>query len=184
MIAVQLFGETLSFWTDSGVFSSRRLDAGTELLLETLPPAAGRTVLDVGCGWGAIGLTLARLGRAGPVVLIDVNERAVRLTQQTAELWGVAVDVRHGDGYQALLPHERFDLIVTNPPVRAGKGTYYPWVAEAPQHLRPGGALWAVIRTKQGASSFAAQLAAHFPRARRQARRGGYEVWVGESEGV
>lgn len=168
------------FWTDDGVFSSRHLDPGTELLLAALPPVAGKSVLDLGCGWGPIGLTLARLGRAGRVVLVDVNERATDLARETARAWGVTVDVRQGDGYQALAPDERFDLIVTNPPVRAGKAIFYPWVADAPQHLTPRGALWAVIRTKQGAASFAAQLSAHFPNCQRNRRRRGYEVWVGE----
>ncbi len=180
VIEVAVLGHALSFWVDRGVFSSQHLDPGTEILLAALPPVAGRAVLDMGAGWGAIGLSLSRLGRAGRVVLIDVNERAVTLVRETARQWGISADVRLADGYQGLAEDERFDLIVTNPPVRSGKGTYYPWVEQASAHLAKGGSFWAVIRTKQGAASLARHMQQHLDRCRRVARQSGYEVWVGD----
>ncbi len=180
LIDVEILGHRLSFWVDRGVFSSEHLDPGTALLLAALPPVAGRSVLDLGAGWGAIGLSLSHLGGAGRVVLTDVNERAVMLMRETAREWAISADVRLGDGYAALAPDERFDLIVTNPPVRSGKAVFYPWVEQASAHLAKGGSFWTVIRTKQGAQSLARHMQQHLENCRRAARHAGYEVWVGE----
>lgn len=165
----------LAFVVDRQVFSGRRLDPGTLLLLESIGDVAGAAVLDMGCGWGAIGLTCLKMG-AGSAVMVDMNSRALACAGETARMWGITPDLRQGDGFQAVGSGERYDLVVTNPPVRAGKGVYYPWVADAAAHVAPGGRFVAVIRVKQGADSFEDEMKAHFGQVRRLARQGGYRV--------
>ena len=141
----------MDFITDAGVFSRDGLDAGTRVLLEALPPLSGR-VLDLGCGWGALGGVLAKKWADVRFVLTDVNERAAALAERNLKLNGLDnFEVVCGDGFSAV--EGTFDWIVTNPPIRAGKQVIYALFAEAKNYLAPGGTLALVIRTQQGAKS-------------------------------
>ncbi len=148
--ALNLLGEDLTFTTDAGVFSRDGLDRGTRLLLEALPELTGR-VLDLGCGWGAVGVALGRKYPALDIVMTDINSRAVELARRNLAANGVRAEVVQGDGFQSVTGD--FDAVVTNPPIRAGKAVIYGLFAGAREHLRPGGALYAVIRKQQGAPS-------------------------------
>lgn len=158
VIKETLRGRTFSFATDAGVFSRAGVDFGSRLLIETMdiPPAA--KVLDVGCGYGPIGLAAATLAPDGRVTMIDVNERAVELARHNAELNGIRnVDIFQSDLFAGVKP-QRFDVILTNPPIRAGKQTVHQIFEQARDYLPPGGQLWLVIQKKQGAPSAFAKL--------------------------
>lgn len=144
-------GRELSFETDAGVFSRDGLDKGTSILLEALPPLSG-TVLDLGCGWGPVGISLKMAYPNAEVTLVDINSRAVDLAKRNAEKNGVGVRVIQSDGFSAL-SGEVFSTIVTNPPIRAGKQVIYGLFADSLKHLEPNGALYLVIRKQQGAPS-------------------------------
>lgn len=149
--AVQIGGLDLRFFTDAGVFSKAGLDEGTRLIINTLPKLCGR-VLDLGCGWGALGVTLAKLNPDAEFVLSDINRRAVELAERNArENGALNARVCWGDGFQNI--EGQFSFIVTNPPIRAGKAVIYPLFSEAYRRLLPGGALYMVIRKQQGAPS-------------------------------
>ncbi len=148
---VEAGGLSLRFYTDSGVFSKEGLDQGTRLLIQSLPPLFGRA-LDLGCGWGALGICLALLNPQSQWVLTDINQRAADLARRNARENGAAnVQVVVGDGFEQV--EGRFQTVVTNPPIRAGKGVIYPLFAQAIERLAPGGALYLVIRKQQGAAS-------------------------------
>ena len=149
-VAVRALGQALTFTTDAGVFSRDGLDRGTEVLLNALPPLSGR-VLDLGCGWGAVGVALGKANPALEIVMTDVNARAAELSRRNAQDNGVAATVVQGDGFEAVT--RRFDAIVTNPPIRAGKAVTYGLFERARDYLSPGGALYIVIRKQQGAPS-------------------------------
>jgi len=149
-VAVRALGQALTFTTDAGVFSRDGLDRGTEVLLNALPPLSGR-VLDLGCGWGAVGVALGKANPALEIVMTDVNARAAELSRRNARDNGVAATVVQGDGFEAVTG--RFDAIVTNPPIRAGKAVIYGLFERARDYLTPGGALYIVIRKQQGAPS-------------------------------
>ena len=142
---------TLVFATDAGVFGRREVDYGSRLLIRAMlaasPPVEGR-ILDIGCGYGPIGLTLAALRPGVEVVLTDVNRRALALTAINARTLDVTASVVDSDGFAAV--DGLFDHIATNPPVRAGKSVYYPWFAQAPRYLRPGGSFWCVVQKETG----------------------------------
>lgn len=143
-------GISLRFYTDAGVFSRDGLDRGTALMIEGIPPLSGR-VLDMGCGWGALGLFLKAKNPAIELTCADINARAVELTQKNAALNALGCAVKQSDGFAAI--EGRFDAIVTNPPIRAGKKVIYSIFEGARAHLTEGGALYIVIQTKQGADS-------------------------------
>lgn len=149
-VAVRALGQALTFTTDAGVFSRDGLDRGTEVLLNALPPLSGR-VLDLGCGWGAVGVALGKANPALEIVMTDVNARAAELSRRNAQDNGVTATVVQGDGFEAVTG--RFDAIVTNPPIRAGKAVIYGLFERARDYLSPGGALYIVIRKQQGAPS-------------------------------
>lgn len=144
-------GHALRFMTDAGVFSKGELDEGTRLLLNALPDLSG-SVLDLGSGWGAIGVSIAKANPGASVTMADVNLRALGLCRDNAAANQVQAVCVESDG-MAALAGQRFDAVVTNPPIRAGKQVIYRMFADAAAALNPGGALYLVIRKQQGAES-------------------------------
>ena len=173
VVSAAVAGLTLSFETDAGVFSKGELDPGSRLLIESMPPLTGR-VLDLGCGWGAVGVALARLNPGLQLVMSDVNERALALAASNARRNGVEAVTCLSDGFDAV--EGLFDHVVTNPPIRAGKAVIYGLFAASRERLKPGGTLTIVIRTQQGAPSALKFLKETFSQADDVARGGGYRI--------
>ena len=166
-------GRDFVFKTDAGVFSKGETDFGTDLLLRSLPPLSGRT-LDLGCGFGVIGICLAALDPV-EAVMSDVNRRALGLARENAAANGVRADVVESDGFAGITGV--FDQIVTNPPIRTGKQAVYSLFAQCRDHLKPGGKLYLVIRKQQGADSAKAYLATLFPLVETIARKKGFYIF-------
>ena len=167
-------GPSLSFMTDAGVISRGELDQGTRLLLDALPELSG-DVLDLGCGWGAIGVSLAKANPACRVVMADVNRRALEWAKANLSRNGVSARCVESDG-MAALSDLRFDAVVTNPPIRAGKQVIYRMFADAAACLNPGGALYLVIRKQQGAESCIRYLKGLYAQVDKIDKSGGF--WV------
>ena len=117
-------GIDLVFETDAGVFSRGEVDTGTRLLLEALPEEMHGEILDLGCGWGVIGISIARKWPGTQVTMADVNTRALDLSRKNAERNRAEVICAESDGMEALADRN-FDTVVTNPPIRAGKQVMY-----------------------------------------------------------
>lgn len=161
-VRVTLRGNAFVFATDAGVFSKEGIDFGSRLLIETMDIAETDEVLDVGCGYGPIGLCAARLARRGRATLIDINERAVRLAEENARANGIGnVEIAQSDLFEAV-DGRVFTKILTNPPIRAGKQVVHRIFELAFQHLAEEGQLWIVIQKKQGAPSALAKLESLF----------------------
>lgn len=176
-IQARLRGIVYTFLTDRGVFAHAGIDPGTRLLIESMRVDPSDQVLDLGCGYGPIGLVAARLAGQGHVVLVDVNERAVDLAAQNARRLGLRnVEVLQGDGTQPVADRS-FDVVVTNPPIRAGKATLRRLIREIRNVLRPGGRFYLVARTAQGARTLAKDVEAVFGTAREVAQAAGYRVY-------
>ena len=167
-------GRLFKFWTDSGVFSCGELDMGTRVLLDALPAQITGRVLDLGCGWGPVGVLLSAGYPQVEVWMADVNERAVALAQRNARENGVSARAVISDGLSQL--DGAFDLIALNPPIRAGKAVIYRLFAEASSRLTAEGALYVVIRKQQGAPSAVKYLKTIFHDVCTIARKGGYHV--------
>jgi 16S rRNA (guanine1207-N2)-methyltransferase len=176
-IRARLRGREWTFVTDRGVFGRDAVDAGTRVLIETMHIAPTDQVLDVGCGYGPVGLVAAALASAGRAVLVDVNERAVHLARENAVLNNVLnVEVLVGDG-STPVAGRTFDVALTNPPIRAGRATILRLMREVWEVLRPGGRLVFVARTAQGAKTLGREVAAIFGAVTELAREGGYRVF-------
>lgn len=144
----------LRFKTDSGVFSKNEVDFGSRLLIEsfTLPEVQG-DILDVGCGYGPIGLSIAKGNSDRQVQMIDVNERAINLAKENAQLNSISnVSIYESDRFEHV-SQRGFAAILTNPPIRAGKKIVHDILEKSYEYLVEGGELWVVIQKKQGAPS-------------------------------
>ena len=173
-IEARLLGREMRFCTDAGVFSRDDVDPGSRLLIESAGPLNGR-VLDLGCGWGPIGISLALANPEAQLLMADINQRAAELSERNRRMNGVLnAQVIVSDGFESI-PGE-FDHILTNPPIRAGKQVIYAMFDEGFRRLTPGGTLTIVIRKQQGAPSAKAHLTELFGNAEVIARGGGY--WI------
>ncbi|MGW9128280.1 class I SAM-dependent methyltransferase [Paenibacillus chitinolyticus] len=175
-IEFQVGDRKLRLMTDAGVFSKNEVDFGSRLLIETMVLPAKARVLDVGCGYGPIGLSAAFKYPAGHVTMVDINERAVELSRQNAERNGIRnVSVLQSDKLEAVKT-EKFDVVLTNPPIRAGKQTVHAIFEEAYKCLNPGGTLWVVIQKKQGSPSALAKMEELFGEAEEVTKDKGYRI--------
>lgn len=159
-ISAELRGNTLTFRTDAGVFSKKGIDFGSRLLVETVAIKGQGHILDLGCGYGPVGIALAKAYPQLSVQMVDINERAVALAIENAKHNHVAeqVEVMISDGFQNLAG-QQFDMILCNPPIRVGKAFVFELFAQAKSYLRSSGELWIVIRKQQGAASAKQELA-------------------------
>ena len=140
-------GIAVEFIVEPGVFSHKRIDPGTKLLLEVAQIPNEGMVLDLGCGYGVIGIVIAKLNSALKVYMVDINKRAVELAKLNAKLNNVEnqVTVLHGDLYEPV-DSIVFDLIITNPPFTAGFNVVEKIIINAKQHLKPKGSIQLVAR--------------------------------------
>jgi len=142
------------FKTDNGVFSKREVDFGSRLLIESFElPVLDGPILDVGCGYGPIGLSIAKSDSGRLVHMIDVNERALQLAKENAALNGIDNVKIYESDRLTNVTESNFAAILTNPPIRAGKRIVHAIFQESFDHLAANGELWVVIQKKQGAPS-------------------------------
>ncbi|MFK4935973.1 class I SAM-dependent methyltransferase [Lactococcus garvieae] len=150
-LSVELLGLSLHFLTDAGVFSKNAIDYGSRVLLDNFQPEGAITLLDVGCGYGTLALTLAK--KYGlKATLVDVNSRALDLAKKNADENNIEVnDIFLSNIYDNV--EGKFDAIISNPPIRAGKEVVHTILSDAYEHLNDDGHLTIVIQKKQGAPS-------------------------------
>ena len=149
-LRVELLGEKMTFLTDAGVFSKKMVDFGSQLLLKCLEVNQGETVLDVGCGYGPLGLSLAKVYGV-QATMVDINNRALDLARQNAERNKVSATIFQSNIYEQVEGH--FDHVISNPPIRAGKQVVHEIIEKSKDFLEIGGDLTIVIQKKQGAPS-------------------------------
>lgn len=150
-VIAEINGIPFYFYTDNGVFSKGELDFGTELLLKNFKydNPNNKMLLDIGCGCGPIGIYASHLGFT--VDMSDVNKRAIHLSKMSLKEQGLNANVFESDAYKNIT--NKYDYIVSNPPIRVGKEKLYEIVMNSKEHLKDGGSLWIVVRKQQGAES-------------------------------
>ena len=154
-LKVQLLGQKMTFLTDAGVFSKKMIDYGSQALLKCLDFHKQESVLDVGCGYGTLGLTLVK-AKEVKATLVDINQRALDLARQNANRNQVLATIFQSNLYQNV--EGRFHHIISNPPIRAGKQVVHEVITGSYTHLLDGGDLTIVIQKKQGAPSAKAKM--------------------------
>ena len=150
-VEVDINGIRYYFYTDNGVFSKGELDFGTELLLKMFKynRTEDKKALDIGCGCGPIGLYLSKLGFS--VDMTDVNLKAINLSKRSIEEQGIEANVFESDAYLNI--NNKYDYILSNPPIRVGKEKLYEILMNSKNYLNKDGEFWIVVRKKQGAES-------------------------------
>ncbi|MGJ9460420.1 class I SAM-dependent methyltransferase [Oceanobacillus sp. CF4.6] len=173
----QLRGKEYTFNSDVGVFSKNEVDFGSRLLIEQFrEPGISGDLLDLGCGYGPIGISLAGSFEDRKVVMVDVNERALALAEKNASANAVRnTDVVQSDRFSSLADRS-FAAILTNPPIRAGKQVVHQMFEESFAALLPGGELWVVIQKKQGAPSAIEKIEMLFGNVEVVAKSKGYYI--------
>jgi 16S rRNA (guanine1207-N2)-methyltransferase len=176
LVVAYLRGRRFEFLTGSGVFSKQRVDRGTRLLVESMVLPENGCVLDLGCGYGAVGISAAAFNPGLRVLLSDVNARAVWLARQNVERNCVGnVQVGRGDLYE---PFEDvvLDCVLSNPPVSAGLEVVKGMICEAPDHLLKNGVFQMVVRSKVAGKRFLGFFEEAFGNVEVLARESGYRV--------
>jgi len=182
LICTCLQGTRFEFLTASGIFSMKRLDLGTRLLIESMIlPKEGR-VLDIGCGYGAVGIAAAVFNPCLQVTLVDVNARAVWLARQNIEKNCVSnAEARRGDLYEPV-SDLTFDCVLSNPPVSAGMETVKAIICNAPKHMVHEATFQMVIRSKIGGKRLRMILKEAFGNVAVMARGSGYRVLLSKKQ--
>ena len=141
----------LLFTSDNGVFSKSMIDYGSRVLLDNIEITNEKTLLDVGCGYGAFGICLNKVYSHLNVDMVDVNDRALELAKLNAKNNNIHANIYKSFIYENV--QGSYDVIVTNPPVRAGKEVVTTILQESIEHLNENGSLWVILQKKQGAPS-------------------------------
>ncbi|MGD9678253.1 MAG: class I SAM-dependent methyltransferase [Vulcanibacillus sp.] len=183
-LKVHFLGKDFNFVTDSGVFSKQKIDFGTSLLIESFNGTKSAKVLDMGCGYGPLGIVISSSMDSGKVILVDINERAIELTKGNIFLnkesisKNVELSAIQSDGFTTIEETE-FNYILLNPPIRAGKTIVYKLYEQAFQYLVKDGEIWIVIRKKQGALSSIDKLKTIYKKIEIINREKGYYILKG-----
>lgn len=178
-LRVTLLDTPMVFLTDAGVFSKKMIDYGSQVLLANLDLESGKTLLDVGCGYGPLGLTLGKVLGIKPT-LVDINNRALDLAKKNAEKNGVEVVVFQSNVYESVT--EVYDYVISNPPIRAGKAVVHEVISGAYNHLKQDGTLTIVIQKKQGAPSAKAKMEEVFGNCEIKKKDKGYYILESRKE--
>ena len=156
VIAFSVNNTPLKFNTDNGVFSKNSFDRGTEVLLHFLEVKPSvKTALDLGCGYGVVGVYLNKVYNV-KMDMVDVNDRAIALAKSNVALNECEGTVFESDGLNSVT--KKYDLIITNPPIRAGKEIVYRFFEDSASHLEDNGEFFTVINKKHGADSAITKL--------------------------
>lgn len=181
-ITFDLENTSLKLKTDRGVFSKGSVDFGSKLLIESFVfPDMDGSLLDVGCGYGVIGISIAKRYPDHELTMVDINERAVSLASENAIHNGIKAHVFQSNIYEKV--YGKFAVILSNPPIRAGKDVVHKILDDAMGHLLPGGELWIVIQKKQGAPSALKKLEETYDVVDVVKRSKGYYIIRAKTEG-
>jgi len=175
-IRIRILGEQIEVYTGSGVFSRKRLDKGTELLLKGMQITDGEDILDFGCGIGIVGLWVKMNYPSTNITLTDVNERAVKLALMNLKLYKLEGKVKATDGLKKV--KQNFDTILLNPPQVAGKKTCFRLIEESCEHLKPKGSLQIVARHNKGGKSYSEHMKKTFGNVTDLKKGSGYRVYM------
>ncbi len=180
LIQTYFRGRPFEFLTSSGMFSKNRIDLGTRLLVECMTLPERGCILDIGCGYGPVGIAAATFRPEAQVIMADVNHRAAWFAKQNTERKCLSnTEVRVGNLYK---PVEDlvFNCILSNPPVSAGMSTVKAIICEAPKHIADKGILQMVVRSKVAGKRFLDFFEEAFGNVDVLARESGYRVLISQ----
>ncbi|MFH1642917.1 MAG: methyltransferase [Nanoarchaeota archaeon] len=177
-IKANILSENFEFYVGSGVFSKSKIDKGTEVLLNSVFIKPEWKILDLGCGYGAIGIILKKVYPDAIVTMVDINKRALKLAKMNVNLNNVDVRVMESDLYAKV--QTQFDTIVVNPPQKAGKQLCFKIIEDAKEHLKDKGLLQLVGRHNKGGKTLEKKMLSVFGNVKSASKKSGYRVYVSE----
>jgi 16S rRNA G1207 methylase RsmC len=171
-----LRNNSFEFYTGSGVFSKKRVDKGTEILVNNCIAKDNWKVLDLGCGYGVVGVVIGKICPKTKILMVDFNRRALKLAKMNLELNNVEnAEIRHSNLYSKI--DEKFDTIIVNPPITAGRKTCFDIIEGAKGHLEKGGILQMVARHRKGGKILGEKMLDIFGNMNFIAKRAGYRIY-------
>jgi len=175
VLRLDIKGHHLELTSSSGIFSKDRIDLGTLVLLGSMVLPEQGEILDMGCGCGVIGITVAKVRPRSRVTMVDINPTAIKLAKENIETNSVTnATVIDSDLYSGL-EGQKFDLIISNPPLAAGYKVVFPLIEDAKSHLRKGGYLQLVLR--KGVNAIPKKMNEVFGNVELVSRKSGYKVF-------
>ncbi|MEM2955981.1 MAG: methyltransferase [Candidatus Pacearchaeota archaeon] len=180
-ISANIRGNLLEFFTGTGVFAKRKIDKGTLLLANKAIINDNWKILDLGCGYGAIGIAIAKSNSSVNVIMSDINKRAVMLAKENILLNKIRnASVIHSDLFQNI--NEKFDSILLNPPQSAGRELCIKMITESKDHLLSKGLFQMVARHKIGGKELEKKMLQIFGNVKQIAKKSGYRIYVSVKE--
>ena len=178
-ISIRVRGVELKLVTGSGTFSKKKIDKGTVLLIENAIVEKGWKVLDLGCGYGIVGISIVKSLPECGIVMVDINKRAVSLAKENANLNNVSnVKIFYSDIFSKV--DEKFNTILLNPPQTAGREVCFSMISGAKEHLVKGGSLQIVARHQVGGRVLSEKMLEVFGNMQEIAKGSGYRVYISE----
>ena len=179
-IKAVLRGRLFEFYSGSGVFSKKKVDNGTRVLVENCVVKNNWKILDLGCGYGVIGVVIARIFPKTTVLMVDVNKRALKLAKMNLELNNVEnADVKYSNLY--LNVKEKFNTIIVNPPITAGRKLCFRIIEESKEHLEKEGLLQLIARHRKGGKILGEKMLEVFGNMEEKAKSGGYRLYISKN---
>ena len=179
-IAARLRNNDFEFWTGAGVFSGKKIDKGSELLANECIIRENWRVLDLGCGYGPVGIAIAKSFPSAEIVMTDINKRAAKLARMNKKLNSIQnASVVQGNMFDKV--SGKFDAILFNPPQTAGKDVCFKMIELSKQYLNKGGLLQVVARHNKGGKSISEKMNSVFGNLKEAAKKSGYRIYISSS---
>ena len=175
-----LMGKVFEFYSGSGVFSKKKVDNGTRVLVENCIVKDEWKVLDLGCGYGVVGVVIGKIFPKTIVLMVDVNKRALKLAKMNIELNNIEnADVKYSNLYSAV--KEKFNTIIVNPPITAGRKLCFRIIEESKEHLEKEGLLQLIARHRKGGKILGEKMLEVFGNMEEKTKSGGYRLYVSKN---
>jgi 16S rRNA G1207 methylase RsmC len=175
-IQTTLRGVPISLLSASGLFSVQHIDPATRLLIENAEMSSGANVLDLGCGYGVVGIMMKTCFPDATVTMVDINQRAVAISKKNAKRLELDVEVLQSNICEEL-QGRKFDVVLTNPPYAAGRDICFGFIEGAHMHLRKKGTLQLVARHTKGGKVLSQKMQEVFGNMEEVAKKGGFRVY-------
>ena len=175
-----LRGISFEFYTASGIFSPKKIDRGTKILIERLIMEKDWKVLDFGCGYGPVGITTAKCFPETQVLMIDINRRAIQLANMNIKLNNLSnISAKYSNLFENI--DQKFDTILVNPPQTAGRKLCFEIIGQSKKYLEKDGLLQLVARHNKGGSELSKKMKEVFGNVNEIAKKSGYRVYISKN---
>ena len=175
-VKTTLKNKEIEIYTASGLFSIKRIDVGTEILVNKAVIRNNYKILDLGCGYGIVGIALMLNNSSLKLTFSDINERAIKITKMNLDKYKLKAETIQSNGFENI--KEKFDTILLNPPQTAGKELCFKLMEDSYQHLEDKGTLQIVARHNKGGKALSEKMEEIFGNVKELVKQAGYRVYL------